>query len=83
MPCRHNLAALAQVEASQAGVETAQAAIVAPRSYVEATKAAAATEQLNLSFPASLRHRRPLRGSPRPDGQSGQRQRAANGRSRR
>ena len=45
-----NLAAQAQVEASRAGVATAQAAIVAARATIEASKAAAAIEHLNLSF---------------------------------
>ena len=50
MPSRANLAAKAQVEAAQAGVETAKAAIVRPRRRSAAAKAAVATAELNLGF---------------------------------
>ena len=45
-----NLAALAQVKASSAGIETAKAAIVAAKAGVAAAEAAVQSAELNLSF---------------------------------
>ncbi|HEU0176260.1 MAG TPA: efflux RND transporter periplasmic adaptor subunit [Blastocatellia bacterium] len=45
-----NIAAKAQVKASNAGVETAKSAIIAANAAVEAAKATVKTAELNLSF---------------------------------
>src|SRR5215471_2038988 len=45
-----NLAAIAQVKASEAIIETANAAIVAAKAAVESARAAVATAQVNLGF---------------------------------
>jgi RND family efflux transporter MFP subunit len=45
-----NLAALAQVKASSAGIETAKAAIVAAKAGIAAAEAAVQSAELNLSF---------------------------------
>ncbi len=72
LPMKAVIEKIESKEARHAAVETAKAGIVAAKAMIEATKVAAATEQLNLSFTRIVSPIDGIAGIARADWQSGQ-----------